>query len=166
MRGEALGEGSQMGGGEPDRPSRSAARQTRAGSADIDRRTFIRRAGQTGVAAGALVWSTPKIRSVGAQAAAGSPPPSNTTPTVAANNPIPPGGPTAAEIVVQGVRDDPGGNLALTGAELGNLAAIGGASVGIGELIRRKGLHRKRALEADAALYADPPPAGETPDPA
>ena len=71
-----------MGGGEPDRPSRSAGMQPGCRAADLDRRTFIRRAGQTGVAAGALVWSTPRIRSVGAQAAAGSPPPSSTTLTV------------------------------------------------------------------------------------
>jgi hypothetical protein len=146
-----------MGGGEPDRPSRSAGMQARDDSAGLDRRTFIRRAGQTGVAAGALVWSTPRIRSVGAQAAAGSPPPSNTTPSVLPNSKTPAGSPA---IVLRGVQEEPpGGNLALTGAELGRLAVLGGASVGMGEVIRRKGLSRKRALEADAERYGDPPPA-------
>jgi hypothetical protein len=137
----------------------------RGEAAGLDRRTFIRRAGQTGVAAGALVWSTPRIRSVGAQAAAGSPPPSNTTPTVLHNGLTPDGASPA--VVVQGVQEEPpGGSLALTGAELGRLAVLGGASVGMGEVIRRKGLSRKRALEADAERYASPPPAGEPTDPA
>ena len=108
-----------MGGGEPDRPSRSAGMQPGCRAADLDRRTFIRRAGQTGVAAGALVWSTPRIRSVGAQAAAGSPPPSSTTPTVHER-----------------------------------------------QVIRRKGLSRKRALEEEAERYGDPPPADPMTDPA
>ena len=156
-----------MGGGEPDRPSRSAGMQPRGESADLDRRTFIRRAGQTGVAAGALVWSTPRIRSVGAQAAAGSPPPSNTTPTVLSSNPIPPGGGGSTGPIVQGVQEEPPASaLALTGAELGNLAALGGTAVGMGELIRRKGMSRKRAFEADAERYADPGTAGELTDPA
>ena len=151
--------------------------RTRRVPAGIDRRTFIRRAGQTGVAAGALAWSTPRISSVGALAAAGSPPPTNTDPTVAANNPIPPGDPGASELAVKGVQAaPPGGGLAITGAELGHLAALGGASVGMGELLRRKGLHRKHVLEADAELYGDAtpaggtatdaPPAGDSPDPA
>lgn len=154
-----------MGGGEPDRLSRSAGTESagiepRGDAAGLDRRTFIRRAGQTGVAAGALVWSTPRIRSVGAQAAAGSPPPSNTTPSVLSSNPIPPpGGGGATGPVVQGVQEEPPASaLALTGAELGNLAALGGTAVGLGELIRRKGQSRKRALEAEAELYGPPAP--------
>jgi hypothetical protein len=174
-----------MGGGEPDRPSRSAGMRTRRGPAGIDRRTFIRRAGRTGVAAGALVWSTPRISSVGAQAAAGSPPPSTTDsttdPTVLAGGGSP-SEPGASELAVKGVQaDPPGGSLAITGAELGHIAALGGASVGMGELLRRKGLHRRQALEADAALYGDVtpadgpatdgpatdgPPPGDSPDPA
>ena len=153
-----------MGGGEPDRPSRSAGMQARDGSTDLDRRTFIRRAGQTGVAAGALVWSAPRLRSVGAQAPAGSPPPSNTTPSVLPNQLPSPGsdGP-----IVQGVQEEPpGSSLALTGAELGHLAALGGTAVGMGEVIRRKGLSRKRAFEADAERYGNPPAAGESTDPA
>jgi hypothetical protein len=153
-----------MGGGEPDRPSRSAGMQARDDSADLDRRTFILRAGQTGVAAGALVWSAPRLRSVGAHAAAGSPPPSNTTPTVLPNQQTPPGsdGP-----IVEGVQEEPpGSSLALTGAELGHLAALGGTAVGMGEVIRRKGLSRKRAFEADAERYGNPPAAGESTDPA
>ena len=154
-----------MGGGEPDRPSRSAGMQARDDSADLDRRTFIRRAGQTGVAAGALVWSAPRLRSVGAQAAAGSPPPSNTTPTVLPNSFTPDGGSTGP--IVQGVQEEPpGSSLALTGAELGHLAALGGTAVGMGEVIRRKGLSRKRAFEADAERYGNPPAAGESTDPA
>jgi hypothetical protein len=160
-----------MGGGEPDRPSRSAGVRSREGSADIDRRTFIRRAGQTSVAAGAIVWSTPRIRSLDAQAAAGSPPPPNTpnTPPTVAANPLTPGGPgSPGALVVKGVVEDPGsgGGLAVTGAELGHMAALGGAAIGTGELIRRRGLHRKRVLEADAAHYAEVPPADESPDPA
>ena len=166
-----------MGGGEPDRPGRSAGMRTRRGSVHIDRRTFIRRAGQSGVAAGALVWSTPRISSVRAQAAAGTPAPSSTQPTVAGGNPIPPSDPGASQLVVQGVQADPpgGGGLAITGAELGHLAALGGAAVGMGEVLRRKGLHRQEALAADAeryrlapddALPADAAPAGESPDPA
>ena len=169
-----------MGGGELDRPSRSAGTdsagaesagtksagaEARGDAAGLDRRTFIRRAGQTGVAAGALVWSTPRIRSVGAQAAAGSPPPSNTTPTVLPNSFTPDGGSTGP--IVQGVQEEPpGSSLALTGAELGHLAALGGTAVGIGEVIRRKGLSRKRAIEADAERYGNPPAAGESTDPA
>jgi hypothetical protein len=156
-----------MGGGEPDRPSRSAGMEARGEAADVDRRTFIVRAGQTGVAAGALVWSTPRIRSVGAQAAAGSPPPSNTTPTVLGNPIPPPGGAGSPELVVKGVQEEPpASSLALTGAELGNIAILGGTAVGMGELIRRKGLSRKRAFEADAERYANPAAAGETTDPA
>lgn len=151
-----------MGGGEPDRPSRSAGMEARGDAAGVDRRTFIRRAGQTGVAAGALVWSTPRIRSVGAQAAAGSPPPSSTTPTVLANNPIPPPGGSTGPIV-EGVQDEPpASSLALTGAELGNIAVLGGTAVGMGEVIRRKGRSRKRALEAEAELYGPPAPAEPT----
>jgi len=154
-----------MGGGEPDRPSRSAGMQPGCRAADLDRRTFIRRAGQTGVAAGALVWSTPRIRSVGAQAAAGSPPPSSTTPTVLPNQLTPPV--VAPELEVKGVQEEPpGSNLALTGAELGHLAVLGGTAVGMGEVIRRKGLSRKRALEEEAERYRDPPPADQTTDPA
>ena len=153
-----------MGGGEPDRPSRSAGMKPRADAADLDRRTFMRRAGQTGIAAGALVWSTPRIRSVGAPAAAGSPPPSNTTPTVLGNPLTPPV--VSPELEVKGVQEEPpGGSLALTGAELGHIAVLGGAAVGMGEVLRRKGLSRKRALEADAERYGDPP-ADQTTDPA
>lgn len=150
-----------MGGGEPDRPSRSAGMEARGDSAGLDRRTFIRRAGQTGVAAGALVWSTPRIRSVGAEAAAGSPPPSNTTPTILGGPITPDGGSTGP--IVKGVQEEPpGGTLALTGAELGRIAVLGGASVGLGEVIRRKGQSRKRALEADAELYGPPHPGEPT----
>ena len=160
-----------MGGGEPDRPSRSAGMQARDDSADLDRRTFIRRAGQTGVAAGALVWSAPRLRSVGAQAAAGSPPPSNTTPPSKTTpsvlpNQLPRPGESEGP-AVQGVQEEPpGSSLALTGAELGHLAALGGTAVGMGEVIRRKGLSRKRAFEADAERYGNPPAAGESTDPA
>ena len=109
------------------------------------------------------VWSMPRIRSVGAQAAAGSPPPSNTTPTVLSSNPIPPGGGGATGPIVQGVQEEPPASaLALTGAELGNLAALGGTAVGLGELIRRKGQSRKRALEAEAELYGPPAPSEPT----
>jgi hypothetical protein len=160
-----------MGGGELDRPNRSAGTdsagtqstgaEARGDAAGLDRRTFIRRAGQTGVAAGAIVWSTPRIRSVGAQAAAGSPPPSNTTPTVL-GEPITPGGGSTGPIV-QGVQaEPPGSSLALTGAELGHLAALGGAAVGMGEVIRRKGQSRKRAIEAEAELYGPPAPTEPT----
>ena len=156
-----------MGGGEPDRPSRSAGIDSRNVSDGIDRRTFIRRAGQTGVAAGALMWSTPRIQSVDTRAAAGSPPPSNpTTPPTVAANPLSHADPGSPVVVKGVVEDRSGGNLAITGAELGQIAALGGAAVGTGELLRRRGLHRKRALEADAALYAESPPAGESPDPA
>ena len=153
-----------MGGGEPDRPGRSAGRRTRA--ADIDRRTFIRRAGQTGVAAGALAWSAPRIRSVGAEAAAGSPPPTYSTDPTVLGAPLSPSDPGSPDAVIRGVQADPpgGGGLALTGAELGHLAALGGASVGVGELIRRKGRQRKLALEADAERDAGAP--GEPADPA
>jgi hypothetical protein len=159
-----------MGGGETDRASRPAGTRTR-GAADFDRRTFIRRAGQTGMAAGALMWSAPRIHSVSSLAAAGSPPPaSTTTPTVSGGplTPPAPSGPGSSELVVQGVHLDPsrGDNLAITGAELGNIAVLGGASVGMGELIRRKGMQRKRVLEAEEERYADPPPAGDSPDPA
>ena len=153
-----------MGGGETDRPSRSAGMEARGDSAGLDRRAFIRRAGQTGVAAGALVWSAPRIHSVGAVAAAGSPPPSNTTPTILGGPITPDGGSTGP--IVKGVQEEPpGGSLALTGAELGHIAVLGGA-VGMGEVIRRKGLSRKRAFEADAERYATPAAAGETTDPA
>ena len=160
-----------MGGGEADRPSRPAGTRARRG-ADIDRRTFIRRAGQTGVAAGALAWSAPRIHSAGALAAAGSPPPASTPPTVAGGplSPPAPGSsePGSSELIVEGVQTEAsrGDNLAITGAELGNIAVLGAASVGMGELVRRRGLHRKRALEADVERYADSPPAGDPPDPA
>ena len=154
-----------MGGGEADRPSRPAGAWSAAG---IDRRTFIRRAGQTGVAAGALAWSTPRIRSVGTQAVAGSPAPaSTTTPPAVAGGPLTPTAPGSSEPIVEGVQQDRSrGGLAITGAELGEIAALGAAAVGTGELLRRKGLHRKHALEDDAARYADAPPAGDSPDPA
>jgi hypothetical protein len=154
-----------MGGGEPDRPGRSGGRRTRP--ADIDRRTFIRRAGQTGVAAGALAWSAPRVRSVGAEAAAGSPAPTDTTEPTVLGAPLSAADPVSPDVVIKGVQADPpggGGGLALTGAELGQIAALGGASVGVGELIRRKGRQRKLALEADAERGAEAP--GEPADPA
>jgi len=162
-----------MGGGEADRPSRPAGTRARRG-ADIDRRTFIRRAGQTGVAAGALAWSAPRIHSASALAAAGSPPPASTsTPPTVAGGPLSPPAPGSSEpgsseLIVEGVQTEAsrGDNLAITGAELGNIAVLGAASVGMGELVRRRGLHRKRALQADAERYADSPPAGDPPDPA
>ena len=83
--------------------------------------------------------------------------------------PITPPAPTpgSSELLVEGIHADasPGGSLAITGAELGNIAVLGGAAVGMGELIRRKGMQRKRVLEADAERYADAPPAAESPDP-
>jgi len=162
-----------MRGGEADRPRRPAGTRARRG-ADIDRRTFIRRAGQTGVAAGALAWSAPRIHSASALAAAGSPPPASTsTPPTVAGGPLSPPAPGSSEpgsseLIVEGVQTEAsrGDNLAITGAELGNIAVLGAASVGMGELVRRRGLHRKRALEADAERYADSPPAGDPPDPA
>jgi hypothetical protein len=84
-----------------------------------------------------------------------------------AGGPLTSQAPGASEPIVQGVHEDASrGGLAITGAELGQIAALGAASVGMGELLRRKGLHRKHALEAEAAGYADAPPVGDSPDPA
>ena len=157
MRGEAWGEEGQMGGGESERRSWP--------NATFDRRAFLRRSGQAGVAAGVIGWSTPRVRSVDVQATAGSPPPggsttlpgepTTTTPSVL-GGPIPsPGGPTQ---VLPGVVEAPnsgGGGLAFTGAELGQMAAVGGVAVGVGEAVRRKGMRKRRLVEAEAEAEAE-----------
>ena len=150
MRGGVRGEEDQVGRGESDRRSWP--------SAAFDRRAFLRRSGQAGVAAGVLGWSRPRVRSVDTQAAAGSPPPSEstTTPTVL-GGPITPEGSTP-NLVLPAVVEAPssgGGGLAFTGAELGQMAAVGGVAVGVGEAVRRKGMRKWRQAEEEAEAEAE-----------
>jgi hypothetical protein len=140
-----------VGGGESDRRSWP--------SAAFDRRAFLRRTGQAGVAAGVLGWSRPRVRSVDAQAAAGSPPPSEstTTPTVLGEPITLPDGSTP-NVVLPAVVEAPssgGGGLAFTGAELRQMAAVGGVAVGVGEAVRREGMRKWRQVEAEAESEAE-----------
>ena len=123
------------------------------GGHELDRRAFLRRAGQTSVAAGALAWSAPRLRSVRTDAAqAGSPPP--VTPPTIAGKQVTPGG----AIDLSGSSGAaPGGDLAQTGAELGQLAVIGGAAVAAGQMLRKKGL-RLDALTGEPGDSAGAPP--------
>jgi hypothetical protein len=111
------------------------------------------------VAAGVLGWSKPRVRSVDTQAAAGSPPPSEstTTPTVLGEPITPPAGSTP-NVVLPAVVEAPssgGGGLAFTGAELGQMAAVGGVAVGVGEAVRRKGMRKWRQAEEEAEAEAE-----------
>jgi hypothetical protein len=124
----------------------------------LDRRAFLRRAGQTGLAAGALAWSPPRVRSAStAGAQAGSPPPV-TPPTIEGKN-MTPGG----AIDLSGGAT-PGGDLAQTGAELGQLAAIGGSAVVAGQMLRKKGIRLEELTGGPDAPGAEPPPV-DPPDP-
>ena len=140
-------------------------------SATFDRRAFLRRSGQAGVAAGVIGWTTPRIRSVDAQAAAGSPPPGETTLPGETTTPSVLGGPiTRGNEVLPGVVEAPnsGGGLAFTGAELGQMAAVGSVALGLGEAVRRKGMRKRRQAEAEAEAEAERRGTGRTaasPDP-
>jgi hypothetical protein len=133
----------------------------------LDRRTFLRGAGRTGVAAG-LVWSAPQVRSLEAQAEPGSAPPGSTTSTSIQGGTIvppnePPGGGNTGippRISIRGAQEvPPSSGLALTGAELADLALLGGAAVGMGALLRRKAGILRREIEADAERDGIPPSA-------
>jgi hypothetical protein len=123
------------------------------GGQELDRRAFLRRASQTGVAAGALAWSTPRLSSVRTDAAqAGSPPP--VTPPTIGGRQLTPGG---AIDISGGSGAAPGGNLAQTGAELGQLAVIGGAALAAGQMLRKKGLRLDELTGERGARPAVPP---------
>jgi hypothetical protein len=132
--------------------SRDSGRATWPG-ATLNRRDFLRRSGQAGVAAGVIGWSTPRVRSLDVRAAAGTPQPTDpsTTTTIEGGTILPPGG-TPQNLVLPGVQEAPnsGGGLAFTGAELGNIAAIGSVALGAGEVVRRKGVRKRREVEAEA----------------
>jgi hypothetical protein len=137
--------------------ARDSGRATWPG-ASLSRRDFLRRSGQAGVAAGVIGWSTPSVRSVDVRAAAGTPDPRETTTTApTVQNTVIPGTATPQELVLPGVQEAPssGGGLAFTGAELGSIAAIGSASVGVGEIIRRKGKRKRIEVEAEAEANAE-----------
>jgi hypothetical protein len=124
----------------------------------LDRRAFLRRAGQTGLAAGAIAWSPPRLRTASA-AQAGSPPP--VTPPTIKGGDVTPGGSIDLSGTSGGTA--PGGDLAQTGAELGQMAAIGGAAVAAGQMLRKKGL-RLDELTGEPDAGAEAPPI-DPPDP-
>jgi hypothetical protein len=135
--------------------------------ATLNRRDFLRRSGQAGVAAGVIGWSTPRVRSLDVRATAGTPQPRDTTTTTIEGGTILPPGGTPQNLVLPGVQEAPnsGGGLAFTGAELGNIAAIGSVSLGVGEVVRRKGVRKRREAEAEAEANEERARARQAADP-